>query len=188
MVAINPLPYFDPRSWAEPDADRYRRYVAVLASFASWLLSQGYRVCLVPTQLRADPPVIQDVLAELGRLGRIAGTAERLDPPVGGFKDLVRLLTDADVVVATRFHGVVLAQMLGRPTLGIAYRRSTRDLLEDMGQGAYGIDIGELTLEALIDRFTALEADRGASARLQARLLDYGRFLADQYDRVLAID
>jgi polysaccharide pyruvyl transferase WcaK-like protein len=89
------------------------------------------------------------------------------------------------VVVATRFHGVVLAQMLGKPTIGIAYRRSTTDLLADVGQGAYSIEIGALTLEGLWDRLRALEQDEGAARRIAARMEEYRRALDAQYDRVL---
>ncbi len=184
-VVVNPLPYMDPRFWAESDSDAYARYVDLLASFARTLLERGHRVRLVPTQLRADPPVIADVMRALGPRPRSEALHDRIDPPVAGFEDLIAILAEADVVVATRFHGVVLAQMLGKPTIGIAYRRSTTDLLVDVGQGAYAIDIAALTLDGLLGRLEALEADRGASGRLAARIETYRKAVAAQYDELL---
>jgi polysaccharide pyruvyl transferase WcaK-like protein len=190
---VNPLPYFDPRFWAESDASVYARYVDLLAAFGARLLEQGHQVHFIPTQLRADPPVIADIVHALERLPSAASAAgvrpaapsAGLSPAVSSFDDLMARLAEADVVVATRFHGVVLAQMLGKPTIGIAYRRSTTDLLADVGQGAYSIEIGALTLEGLWDRLRALEQDEGAARRIAARMEEYRRALDAQYDRVL---
>jgi polysaccharide pyruvyl transferase WcaK-like protein len=183
-VVVNPLPYFDPRYWAERDAAVYLRYVDLLAAFTRELLSRGYRVRFAPTQLRADPPVIADVVRALGRPSDEA-PGERIDPAVATFEDLIALLGEADVVVATRFHGVVLAQLIGRPTIGIAYRRSTTDLLIEVGQGAYVLDIRELTLAGLLARLAAIEADSGAGERVRARMCEFRDALAAQYDLVL---
>lgn len=184
-VVVNPLPYFDPRYWAEKDQAVYDRYVNLLAAFAGKLLERGYRVRFAPTQLRADPPVIADVIRALGHRPAEEIPDDRMDPPVATFEDLVALLAEADVVVATRFHGVVLAQLLGKPTIGIAYRRSTTDLLHDVGQGAYAIDMADLTLSGLLARLTALEADQGAAERIVARMKVLREALAEQYDLVL---
>ena len=129
--------------------------------------------------------MIADVLRALGRRSAEDEPHDRIDPPVATFEDLIALLAEADVVVATRFHGVVLAQMLGKPTIGIAYRRSTTDLLVDVGQGAYAIDIAELTLSGLMERLDALETDRGAAERIAVRMKAFREALAAQYDLVL---
>jgi polysaccharide pyruvyl transferase WcaK-like protein len=184
-IVVNPLPYFDPRFWAESDRDAYRRYVDILAAFASERLARGDLVRFVPTQLRADPPVIADVVRALAERGVREGDPDRLHPAVGSFEDLIRVLSEADLVVATRFHGAVLAQMLGKPVVGIAYRRSTTDLLEDVGQGAYSIDASALTLERLRERVEALESDGGAGDRIARRVREYREAVDAQYDLVL---
>ncbi len=187
-VVVNPLPYFDPRFWAENDPRTYAAYVGLLAAFATKLRGQGHRVRFIPTQLRADPPVIADIVRALGTQGATGEAAvDRVDPPVATFADLLAALAEADVVVATRFHGVVLGQMLGKPTIGIAYRRSTTDLLADVGQGAYAIDIKDLSLAGLLDRFHALTSDGGATERIARRLEEYREALVKQYDEVLGV-
>jgi polysaccharide pyruvyl transferase WcaK-like protein len=186
-VVINPIPYFDPRYWAKNDTSVYARYVNEIALFAAWLLERSYRVRFAPTQLRADPPVIADVMRLLGRVTASDDPANRPDPVVTTFEELLALLAEADIVIATRFHGVVLAQMLGKPTLGIAYRRSTTDLLVDVGQGAYAMDITNVTVAGLVERFRALESDREAKERIMRRLEVYRESLAAQYDLVLGL-
>ena len=185
LVAINPLPYFDPRSWAERDAVIYQRYVDTMAAFTVMLRERGYRVRFVPTQLRADPLVVTDILRAIGeRAGAIDGAAS-LQTSVTNFEDLVEQFSAADLVVAARFHGVLISQMLGKPTLGIVYRRSTRDLLADVGQGAYAVDIADMTAEQLLERLAALERDHDAGDRIQRRLEIYRTELKAQYETVL---
>ncbi|HEU4724603.1 MAG TPA: polysaccharide pyruvyl transferase family protein [Candidatus Eisenbacteria bacterium] len=186
LVAINPLPYFDPRSWAERDAAVYSAFVETMAGFAKALLARGDRVRFVPTQLRADPQVIADILRAMGPAADGA-TAESLAPAVTDFDDLVAQLTAADFIVATRFHGVLISQMLGKPTIGIVYRRSTRDLLVDVGQGDYAVDIREITPALLLERLAALSRDGGAKDRIQRRLEEYRKDLRAQYATLLGI-
>jgi polysaccharide pyruvyl transferase WcaK-like protein len=184
LVVINPLPYFDPRSWAERDPGVYRRYVDTMAAFTAALQERGYRVQFAPTQLRADPPVIADILEAIGTKAAAARISASC-PGVSSFDDLIAVLSAADFVVATRFHGVLISQMLGKPTIGIVYRRSTRDLLEDVGQGAYAIDIKELTSELLLERLGTLERDREVGDRIQRKLEAYRQALAAQYALIL---
>jgi len=184
-IVINPLPYFDPRSWAERDPVIYQRYVDTMATFTASLRERGYRVQFVPTQLRADPLVITDILSSLGGAPDAAGSRTSLTPEVSNFEDLVALLSAADFVVAARFHGVLLSQMLGKPTIGVVYRRSTRDLLVDVGQGAYAIDIAGMTSDELLERLAALERDGDARDRIEQRLEAYRDALDAQYRAVL---
>ncbi len=181
LIVINPLPYFDPRSWAERDPGIYQRYVDTMAEFAMMLRARGYRVRFVPTQLRADPLVIADILRVIERSSGTAEGLMSLDSVVSNFEDLVAHLSAADIVVAARFHGVLISQMLGKPTIGIVYRRSTRDLLVDVGQGAYAVDIKAMTSEGLLERLSALERDSDAGERIQRRLEGYRRELDAQY-------
>ena len=185
-VAVNPLPYFDPRFWAENDPRVYRRYVETLASFAEALLARGDRVRFIPTQLRADPPVIADIVQVLRERGW-PGDASELAPQVRTFEDLIRELGEADVVVATRFHGAVLGLMAGRPVIGIAYRRSTTDLLEDVGLGPCAIDAAELTVGGLLERIRIVESDHEAVDRIRRRMVEHREAIGAQYDAVLRV-
>ena len=185
MVVINPLPYFDPRSWAEPDADVYARYIDQLAAFAVAAEGLGDIVRFVPTQLRVDPPVVADLLAAMERRsGRRPGPETA--PAIQSFEDVVALFRAADVVVATRFHGVLIAQMCGAPTVGIVYRPSTRDLMEDCGQGAFAIDIRDISAERLLDLADGVVRERpAAAARIEQRFREYREALMAQYRQVL---
>src|SRR5438445_5917266 len=109
MVGINPFPFFDGRYWPEDNPRNYQSYVRKLADFATWLHEQGHSVSFFPTQLRADSPVIQDI-RELLKRSAAASVANPLgDWPISSLDDLLRRISMMDIVVATRYHGVLLS-------------------------------------------------------------------------------
>ena len=135
VVGINPLPYFDAHYWAEHDEKIYRAHVEVMSRFAAWLIQHGHRVCLFPTQLRADPEVIEDVRREILASG-IPGVASGiLERPVDGFDTLITAIDEMDAVVATRYHGIVFALQMNKPVVGVSYDPKTSDLMHDVGLG-----------------------------------------------------
>jgi len=159
-VGLNVFPYKDWRYWPMYDPAAYAAYIEKVSEVALWLLGQGYRVRLFPTQLRADVRVIADVLDTLKpRLA--AGVEDRLEVvPIGGVDDLAREIRRMDVVVATRFHAIVLAMLMGKPVLGLCNESKMSDLMTDMGQGAYALLLGELDAPRAIACFVDLEANR----------------------------
>lgn len=186
-VAINPMPFI----WQEYDAETervlYSGYADTMAAFAVWLIDRGYRVAFLATQMRGDPPVIRDIVSRVTETrpdllhgGHVAVYDIR------GLDDLLRGLRSASIVVATRFHGVVLGCHVGRPVLALAYHPKTRDLMDQMGDGAYAVPAQHVRLTELQTTFLDLEQHRHeVAARRQSRLPDMRIALADQYDRVL---
>lgn len=185
-VGINPIPFFDARYWTEHDASVYQGYVSTLAAFASWLIERGHRVVFFPTQVHADPPVIRDIELAMKRTASL-GWEERVDvPSVASFDGLTAALSLVDVVVASRFHGIIFSFLLDRPVLGLSYYRKTEDLMADMGQRDYVLAIRGLELDTLIERFAQLEVSLApALAAIRARRAEHIVALDAQYARIL---
>jgi polysaccharide pyruvyl transferase WcaK-like protein len=95
-------------------------------------------------------------------------------------------MADTDLVVATRYHNVVCALRMGRPTISIGYAEKNDVLLAEMGLGDYCQYIEDLDLERLkaqterlISDLPAIEARVAeASARFQNRLREQEDLLA----------
>jgi polysaccharide pyruvyl transferase WcaK-like protein len=155
VVGVNPYPQADERYDPAADATVYRRYVAEIAAFVARLRSEGYPVFLFPTQLRADLRTIDDVLALLPPEARGDLVVEPRD-----VDDLLATLRRADLVVASRFHGIVLSLLLGRPVLGLSNHHKMAEAMRAMGQEAYVIDASAADAETLFARLRALEAAR----------------------------
>jgi polysaccharide pyruvyl transferase WcaK-like protein len=187
VVGINPMPVFDSRYWFEHDENRYRDYVSKLAELATRLRRNGYRVFFFPTMWR-DNQVICDVLRAL-RSQAGAGVGPEPDfESVEQVGELLDVLQEADIVVSTRFHGVVLPYHVGVPLVGIGYYRKTRDLMTDLGQCQYHEDLYDLCVDRLWQKLLALEANLEAEkTKIAQRTAEYRRLVAEQWDKVVEL-
>jgi polysaccharide pyruvyl transferase WcaK-like protein len=169
-VGLNVFPYRDWRYWPIYDPSAYAAYLEGITELTLWLLGQGYRVRLFPTQLRADVRVIADVLAKLkSRLA--AEMEERLEvASIAAVDDVASEIRRCDVIVATRFHAIVIAMLLGKPVLGLCNEAKMSDLMTEMGQAAYSLSLDAFDVPGTIARFVELEANR---ERVAAELTDH---------------
>jgi polysaccharide pyruvyl transferase WcaK-like protein len=92
-------------------------------------------------------------------------------------------LAGVDVVVASRYHNVVSALKLSKPTISISYGTKSDALMEQMRLAEFRQPIQDLDVPRLIDQFRALEA-RASSVvpALRARNAEYLESLDQQYD------
>lgn len=58
---------------------------------------------------------------------------------------LLELAGEADLVVSTRLHMAIIALVAGTPVLPISYEHKTQEVFGQLGQGAYVLDIADLT-------------------------------------------
>ena len=65
-------------------------------------------------------------------------------------------MIDTDIIVASRFHNVVCALKLSKPTISIGYEAKNDDLMEHMGLGAFCQHIERFDVDDLIQQFEAL--------------------------------
>jgi polysaccharide pyruvyl transferase WcaK-like protein len=185
LVGLNPLPYFDARYWSEHDADVYARYIGKMADFAEWLNARGHHVAFFPTQLRADPLVIDDIRAVLKDRGLTDFEHAVSHQPMSSVHDLIARISTMDIVVAARYHGILLAALVHRPILAIAYHQKSADLMAQIRQADYVVDIDTFDLKSLAKCFTAIES---RTATIRAELEQSTRIVRQaveaEYDRV----
>ncbi len=188
MVGINPFPFFDGRYWPEDNPRNYQGYVRKLADFAVWLHERGHSVSFFPTQLRADTPVIQDIRELLKRSSAANVTNPLGDWPISSLDDLLRRISMMDIVVATRYHGVLLSAALHRPLLAISYYEKTRDLMAQIGQSDCVADINAFDANSLAQQFVAIQSRTEAiRAEIAQRTGALQQVLAREYDRVFGM-
>ncbi len=186
IVGTNPVPFFDGRYWPEPNPGRYGNYVNKMAQFAQWLDRNGHSILFFPTQVRADALTIRDIRQAMNGSGGSANLlAGRI---IQNLEDLVAEISRADLIVANRYHGILISIALGKPVLGIAYHEKSRALLEQVGQGQYVLNIAEFTVEELIAKFKSLKANAVAiRAQVAQRVGPLRAALDEQYDKVFAL-
>jgi len=183
VVGVNLFPHYDNRYWAASDLTVYQRYINTMADFVSWLIQNKYIVAFFPTQFRADPPVIEDLKNALAQSGNSPPGDQLIEMPVRSVEELLKLLSLTDLVVATRFHGIVLSFLMNKPVVALSNHHKMVDLMLDMGQADYLLNIDTFTSEMLIDRFKFLEINCGTAKRQIAQKIEvYRRDLEQQYD------
>lgn len=164
VIGLGVMSYF---GWSHDPATGgaiYRTYLEKLASFAAWLLGGGYRIRVLMSDL-ADATAARDL--------RLALAAELRELPVEAFVaeaafslgDVMRQAAATELVVATRFHTVVCALMLGKPVISLGYSSKNDALLAEMGLGEYCQHVERFDVPLLIDQFIALQRDRGRRQR-----------------------
>jgi len=95
---------------------------------------------------------------------------ERLEvASIAAVDDVASEIRRCDVIIATRFHAIVVAMLLGKPILALCNEPKMSDLMVDMGQAAYSLSLDTFDVRATIARFLDLEANH---ERVAAELAD----------------
>jgi len=187
VVGINPMPVYDKRYWFEHDDTRYHDYIGKVATLAAKLIESNHSVFFFPTMWR-DDAVIEDVLDTLQSRCDLPLDRQHYVKPSQQVSELVAVLQSADIVVATRFHAVVLPYHLGVPVLGIGYFRKTFDLMQEMGQAQYHESLDDFDVDRLWDKFLALERNRVVEEeRIAEKTAAYHRQITEQWDTVAGL-
>ena len=69
----------------------------------------------------------------------------------------MRRLEGVDTVVATRYHTVLCALKLGKPTLAVGYAAKFDALMMEMGLAEFSLPAKSIEFDVLVDRFTELD-------------------------------
>lgn len=183
VVGVSPMVYRSPTMWPEGNAAEYADYVAKLAGFCARLTGQGYEVVLFATQVRADRAAIDDVLACLEPEMRTRIQVHS----ISGISELLRCLAHLDVVVASRFHGILLSLLTERPALSLSYQKKNDYILAEVGARRFALDVHRFSLEDLNEAFDALCAHYDVyRMRLHAHARRQRERVEAQYNEVFA--
>ena len=128
-------------------------YVGKLTEFVRWLIGEGYAVRLF-TGDPADEVVVEALLSELGPDAPIV--AEKAES-LGG---LMEQMATVEVVVASRYHNVVSALKVAKPTISISYAPKNDVLMAEMGVRDFCQPIRAVDVPRLIEQFQTLVARR----------------------------
>ena len=156
-VGVGLINYYGNDAHGQPDEIR-ASYVEKMKSFTRWLVDNGRRVRLfVGDTNNADETVVEEILADLRTYQPNLDASWVVADPVVTFADLMRAMEPAGIVVATRYHNVVCALMLSKPTISIGYGEKNAVLMAGAGLAEYCQSVDSLDVEQLIAQFTELE-------------------------------
>lgn len=167
----------------------YAAYLENIKGFIRWLADHDRRVrLLVGDTNDSDEHVVREVLADLRAQRPDLEPARVVACPVSSFADVMREMAPAGTVVATRYHNVLCALMLAKPTVSLGYAAKHHALMADMGLAEFCQSTSSLDVDLLIEQFTELEK---CSAQLRQKIAECNaanvRLLDDQFAVLSAV-
>ena len=161
-VGVGLITHYVHPSLSDDVEQTYREYVTKMARFIGWLVEHNRTVRLLIGDVVYDSRVRKDLRAVLEQSGLTYEKSNIIDEPTGSFEKLLSQLATTKVVVASRFHNLLLALMLGKPALAISFHEKDDSLMTALGLQEFCQDIANLDLSTLIEQFVRLEknADR----------------------------
>ena len=185
IVGIGPMPYLAPEGLQEPQSPLQLEYLTKLASFISWLIQNQCAILFFTGEAYYDRFIIDDLKEILNKTGVVYSSDQIIENSIQTTDDLMVQLAMTDIVVASRFHGVLLSQLLNKPVMAISYHPKIDLLMADTGQAEYCLQIDNFDVDTLKERFTALEANRDSiKQQLAKRTQEYREALNEQYERL----
>jgi polysaccharide pyruvyl transferase WcaK-like protein len=159
----------------------HRAYLESLAELARRLLARGNDVRLLIGD-HADESARQEVTCLLRQRPAPSGTGRILNEPIASVDDLLSQILATDIVVATRFHNVVLALLCEKPVIAIAFHHKCTSLMSTMGLSDYCLDINDLRTDLLMEKLgtAELDADR-LRTLIRTKVSEFRRALDEQY-------
>ena len=180
VVGLGLMEYSESYSTASPLRDTYERYVQSLGGIVGWLLDHDYDVKLLLGDRDADTFVVDDLRVALCERPT-AEVEERVTyHPIDSVDELLSQLSATDLVIATRFHNVLMSLLLRKPVVAISFHHKCSALMSDMGLSEYCQDINGIDAEALIATFEALVEHADEVERTIAQRLDGARSALDE--------
>jgi polysaccharide pyruvyl transferase WcaK-like protein len=169
-------------SLSDDGEQTYREYVTKMARFIRWLVEHDRAVQVLTGDIVYDRRVRNDVKTMLEQSGLTHEKSNVTDEPARSFEELLSQLAATTVVVASRFHNLLLALMLGKPTLAISFHKKDDALMTEMGLQEFCQNIATLNVSTLIEQFLRLEknADR-LCQEIMRKTKGYRRELDKQY-------
>ena len=154
-------------SWKQDSVrgrEAYDAYIAKMTAYVEWLLGRGHRIRVLMGE-DTDDRAVQDLFRAL-RTKNIDHLDDRVEfTPAHTIHDVMQQMAGTNVVVATRYHNVVCALRMGKPTISIGYAKKNDVLLTEMGLADFIQHIERLDVELLRTQTMRLLSDRATFER-----------------------
>lgn len=163
-------------------ADEIRAcYVEKMKRFVLWLADNGRQVRLFTSDVH-DEPVMQEIIRDMRERRPELDPSQIVAEPVSSIQELMRRMAVVETVVASRYHNVICALKLGKPTVSVGYAAKFGELMANVGLAEFCQAASSLDVDQLITQFTAVES-RSAELcqRLKKHNADNMRLLDHQF-------
>jgi polysaccharide pyruvyl transferase WcaK-like protein len=157
VVGLGLMDYIGKYCVARDSSANHQEYLENLVTFVKWLLARDCDIRLLLGD--DDTHVVRQFKSMLKmRLGSY-DEGRVIDEPITSVQQIVSQLARTDIVVATRFHNVLLSLLLNKPVIAISFHQKCASLMSQMGLSEYCHDINGMNAARLIEQFQNAESD-----------------------------
>jgi polysaccharide pyruvyl transferase WcaK-like protein len=156
VIGLGVMTYAGKYSVEKPSNEIYLEYLENLVAFAGWLLAHDYVIRLLVGEV-GDSRVSNEFKSLLRASFGTYNDEHIIDHPALSVEQLLPQIAATDIVVATRFHNVLLALVLNKPVIAISFHHKCASLMSDMGLAEYCHDINHMNSGRLIEQFQSVE-------------------------------
>jgi polysaccharide pyruvyl transferase WcaK-like protein len=184
VVGLGVMQYAGKYSIENPTDKVYLSYLENLAIFVQWLLARGYDVRLLIGDLGDTDAkkAFRDLLRE--RIS-LCDEAHIIDEPICSVENLLSQIAATDLVVATRFHNVLLSLLCIRPVISVSFHHKCESLMSAMGLSEYCLNINDFNSDQLMERFCELERNCDSiKSSIKDKTLEFRKALDEQYELI----
>ncbi len=100
--------------------------------------------------------------------------------PVTTFREIMESMEPLGAIIATRFHNLIAALKLAKPTIAIGYSEKHRDLMADAGLAEFSHSVESFDLDVLIEQLKDMER---RTESLRRSLCTHNAALAEELER-----
>jgi polysaccharide pyruvyl transferase WcaK-like protein len=188
-VAVGVMAYYGTNDERSQAAEIYARYVDAMKQFVRWLVDNGRKVVLIVGDANgSDGDVVQEILADVRASRPDLDPSAVVTPALTSYSDVLRALLPVGSVVAIRYHNVLAALQLAKPTIAISYSPKHDVLVAEMGLPEFCMAVNALDASELSKLFTELES-RSAELRqtLEEHNAEKARLIGDLFAELSAV-
>jgi len=165
----------------------YLAYLENLVTFVRWALAREYDVRLLIGDV-GDVHARREFKDLLNKRLSVYDQEHVIDQPIGSVEELLSQIVSTDIVVATRFHNVLLALLCNKPAISISFHHKCESLMSTMGLSQYCLDIRNWDTDQLIEKFFDLEKNaEKIKPMIRERAKAFREALDEQYQYIFDV-
>lgn len=182
IVAISLISYAKPQNWPHEDGNLYERYLRQMAQVVGQLLAQDRFIAFV-WSARADINIVQELLDRLDQESKNKISSQVWVPAISSWKDLMALLLDADYLIVSRLHSVILGFVAKKPTVAISFDPKVDWVMQDVGMTDYLLQISNFEAKDVIAALQKLGSQQNEiTNKISSYVSNAISVSAEQYD------
>jgi polysaccharide pyruvyl transferase WcaK-like protein len=157
-VVISPIAFLDPVAWPAKDRQTYRSNLRRTAELIGLLLDRGYHVVLCTS----DSPDVKSAEELVAAVGPGRGRLELADTRTPA--EVLDAFARADVGIASRLHGLILANLAAAPAIALSYDWKVDEHMRTMGLERFTFPISSFEPEQVLAAVEEILAERDTLA------------------------